>query len=98
MFKGCHFPKPVVLTCIRWYLRYKLSYRDLEEMMGCLVAQSRQRASYRLNFARCHSIITPSGIPSAVITFRMRHPILASTLCDDSRLARIAEPTIALYR
>ena len=34
MFKGCHFPKPVILTCIRWYLRYKLSYRDLEEMMA----------------------------------------------------------------
>lgn len=33
MLKGCHFPKPIVLTCIRWYLRYKLSYRDLEEMM-----------------------------------------------------------------
>jgi len=34
MFKGCHFPKPVILTCIRWYLRYKLSYRDLEEMLA----------------------------------------------------------------
>ena len=33
MFKGLHFPKSVVLTCVRWYLRYKLSYRDLEEMM-----------------------------------------------------------------
>lgn len=34
MFKGCHFPKPVILTCVRWYLRYKLSYRDIEEMMA----------------------------------------------------------------
>ncbi|MDD9944073.1 MAG: IS6 family transposase [Myxococcales bacterium] len=34
MFKGCHFPKPIIVTCIRWYLRYKLSYRDLEEMMA----------------------------------------------------------------
>ena len=33
MFKGCHFPKSVILG-IRWYLRYKLSYRDLEEMMA----------------------------------------------------------------
>ena len=34
MLKGCHLRAPVVLTCIRWYLRYKLSYRDLEEMMA----------------------------------------------------------------
>ena len=34
MFKGCHFPKSVILTCVRWYLRYKLSYRDIEEMMA----------------------------------------------------------------
>ena len=33
MFKGCHFPSSVILTCSRWYLRYKLSYR-LEEMMA----------------------------------------------------------------
>ncbi len=33
-FKGKHFPKSVVLTCIRWYLSYKLSLRDLEEMMA----------------------------------------------------------------
>lgn len=34
MFKGCHYPKTVILICVRWYLRYKLSYRGLEEMMA----------------------------------------------------------------
>ncbi len=34
MFKGCHFPKAIILTCVRWYLRFKLSYRDIEEMMA----------------------------------------------------------------
>ena len=34
MFKGCHFPKTVILTCVRWYLRFKLSYRDIEELMA----------------------------------------------------------------
>jgi transposase-like protein len=33
-FKYYHFPKDVILTCVRWYLRYKLSYHDLEEMMA----------------------------------------------------------------
>ena len=32
-FKGRWFPKDLILRCIRWYLAYKLSYRDLEEMM-----------------------------------------------------------------
>lgn len=32
-FKWRHFQGEIILTCTRWYLRYALSYRDLEEMM-----------------------------------------------------------------
>jgi IS6 family transposase len=32
-FKWSHFEAEIILLCIRWYLRYALSYRDLEEMM-----------------------------------------------------------------
>ncbi len=32
-FKGSHFPKDVVLMCIRWYVAYPLSYRHVEELM-----------------------------------------------------------------
>jgi transposase-like protein len=32
-FKWKHFQKEIILLCVRWYLRYSLSYRDLEEMM-----------------------------------------------------------------
>jgi transposase, IS6 family len=28
-----HFQADIILLCVRWYLRYALSYRDLEEMM-----------------------------------------------------------------
>ncbi len=31
--KGCHFPKDVVLMCVRWYVAYSLSYRHVEELM-----------------------------------------------------------------
>jgi len=34
MFKGCHFDRSVILVCVRWYLAYGLSLRDLEEMMA----------------------------------------------------------------
>jgi IS6 family transposase len=32
-FKWRHFEAELILLCVRWYLRYSLSYRDLEEMM-----------------------------------------------------------------
>lgn len=32
-FKWRHYESSIILLCVRWYLRYALSYRDLEEMM-----------------------------------------------------------------
>ena len=32
-FKWRHFEAEIIVLCVRWYLRYALSYRDLEEMM-----------------------------------------------------------------
>jgi putative transposase len=34
MFKGRQFDRSVILLCVRWYLAYNLSLRDLEEMMA----------------------------------------------------------------
>src|SRR6202030_4071542 len=34
LFDGRHFDREVILLCVRWYLRYKLSLRDLVEMMA----------------------------------------------------------------
>ena len=33
-FKWRHYQAEIILLCVRWYLRYSLSYRDLEEMMA----------------------------------------------------------------
>jgi putative transposase len=32
-FKGAHFEWDIILTCVRWYPAYPLSYRQLEELM-----------------------------------------------------------------
>ncbi len=32
-FRGGHFSKCIVLQAVYWYLRYSLSYRDIEELM-----------------------------------------------------------------
>ena len=34
MFKGRHFDRQVIILCVRWYLSFKLSSRDLVEMMA----------------------------------------------------------------
>src|SRR4029077_7184927 len=32
--RGTHFDREVIILCARWYLRFKLSLRDLVEMMA----------------------------------------------------------------
>lgn len=33
LFEGRHFDREIIILCVRWYLRFKLSFRDLVEMM-----------------------------------------------------------------
>lgn len=33
-FAGFRFPPEVILVAVRWYLRYGLSYRDVEELLA----------------------------------------------------------------
>ena len=34
LFEGRHFDREIVALCVRWYPRFKLSFRDLVEMMA----------------------------------------------------------------
>jgi transposase-like protein len=34
LFKGRHFEREIIVLCVRWYLRFKLSLRDLVEVMS----------------------------------------------------------------
>ena len=33
-FAGFRFPPEVIMVAVRWYLRYGLSYRDVEELLA----------------------------------------------------------------
>jgi transposase, IS6 family len=33
-FAGFRFPPEVITVAVRWYLRYGLSYRDIEELLA----------------------------------------------------------------
>src|SRR5256714_6899766 len=34
LFHGRHFDRSIIILCVRWYITYKLSYRDLVELMA----------------------------------------------------------------
>jgi transposase-like protein len=34
LFEGRHFDREIIVLCVRWYLRFELSFRDLVEMMA----------------------------------------------------------------
>jgi len=33
-FAGFRFPSDVIVVAVRWYLRFGLSYRDIEELLA----------------------------------------------------------------
>jgi len=71
MFKGCHFDASLILLCVRWYLSYGLSLRNLEEMIaerGISVDHStihrwvlRYAPKLRTNFNRCKQPVSDKG-------------------------------------
>src|ERR1700758_4718171 len=34
LFKGRHFDQEIITLCVRWYITFKLSFRDLVQMMA----------------------------------------------------------------
>ena len=53
LFRGRHFRDEIIVLCVRWYLRYPLRYRDLEEMMAerCLAVDHSTIARWVLRYA-----------------------------------------------
>ena len=45
IFKGRPFDEEIIILCLRWYVTYKLSFRDLAEMM--LLRRRRARLAAR---------------------------------------------------
>ena len=51
-FKRLHYPVDVIAQCVRWYLAYSLSLRNLEEMMA---EREPYRVCRRVNILRDYS-------------------------------------------
>jgi hypothetical protein len=55
-FAGFRFPPDVMVVAVRWYLRYGLSYRDVEELLaerGITVDPSSHVHTLRCDLWRC---------------------------------------------
>ncbi|MCV4296583.1 hypothetical protein OH728_26700, partial [Escherichia coli] len=35
-FKGRHFQRDIILWAVRWYCKYGISYRELQEFAECI--------------------------------------------------------------
>ena len=70
VFKRRRFPAEIILLCVRWYCRYGISYRDLEEMMAergalcSLIAAAAQAL-------RGHQVIS---LPGPLFSPGLEHP------------------------
>src|SRR3546814_18540063 len=61
-FKWRHFQGDVILWAVRWYCRYPISYRDLEEMLaerGISVDRSEERRVGKEGVSTCRSRWSP---------------------------------------
>ena len=62
-FRGRHFEDVIILFCVRWHLRYSLSYRALEEMMIERLWRWVERYAPILNQRLCR-VINVDGHPA----------------------------------
>ena len=89
LFRGRHFRDEIIVLCIRWYLRYPLSYRNLEEMMA-----ERGLAVDHSTIARW--VLTYAPILNERIRSKMRHPNRSWRV--DETYVRVAGQWTYLYR
>jgi transposase-like protein len=79
-FKGFRFPPEIIVLAVRWYLRYGLSSRDLEELLAERVGAEKlvraSRAGTSRRFARRD---------------RIRRDVLLTVLVPETRSGRSAD-------
>ncbi len=52
-FKGRHFQRDIILWAVRWYCKYGISYRELQEMLAEREMQCRSLHDLPLGSALC---------------------------------------------
>ena len=69
-FAGFRFPSDVMVLAVRWYLRFGLSYRDVEELLTERGVEVDHVTVYRGCGGSCRCWLRPpdpAGTPSATV-------------------------------
>jgi putative transposase len=89
MFKGRYFDRSVILLCVRWYLAYNLSLRNLEEM--------KVERGISIDHATIHrSVIRYS--PELLKRFNSRKRVVTSKWHIDETYIKVRGRWMYLYR
>ena len=89
LFRGRHFRDEIIVLCLRWYLRYPLSYRNLEEMMA-------ERGMKLDHSTIARWVLQYAPVLNERIRSEMRRPNRSWRL--DERYVRVAGKWTYLYR
>ncbi len=52
-FKGRHFERHIILWAVRWYCKYGISYRELQEMLAERGSKCRSHHDLSMGSAFC---------------------------------------------
>jgi putative transposase len=92
-FKGVHFPKDVILYAVFFYVRYGVSYRDLEAIMeerGVKVDHSTLNR-WVINYASSLALAAKKSKRTVATSWRMDESVLQlSCIKDEGRPLGIA--------
>ena len=69
VFRWRHFAGEIILWAVRWYCRYGISYRELEEMMGAW-ANSQGQGTLQLQTSNQSPFIHHVGTSAILVTSR----------------------------
>jgi putative transposase len=88
-FKGAHFQKDIILVCVRWYVTYPLSYRQVEELM--------QERGVSVDHATINRWVLKYSPPLEAAFHRRKRPVWLSWRMDETYI-KIKGQWYYLYR
>jgi transposase-like protein len=88
-FKGVHFPKDVILYAVYFYVRYGVSYRDLEEIM--------EERGIEVDHATLNRWVVRYSPLLATVAKSSKNPVATSWKMDETYI-KIKGKWVYLYR
>jgi putative transposase len=82
-FKGTHVVEDIILTCVRWYVAYPLSYRQVEALM--------EEHGVSVDHATINRWVPKYSPPPEAGFHRRKHPIWLSWRMDETYMRVLAE-------